>query len=429
MSHFRTHLLFISLVVLWGCGGSFGPKLDGLANRSSHQENDEIQNSPPNSETSQLPSQQPPEFPVPSTPEEEVDPALSCAQTLSVGANISSAISSAANGSVICLSPGNYGPIQLANINRSGFVTITSENSTLAEMSPDIYNSKYIKFVRLKLSNASIRACSVSIHFIKNTFIPETPHLLFNNDVTCPPETKMDYLVDGNSFDRGQNILFEGRLSLRGVDGAVISNNLFSNVPTKNASDGIQIIGGSRNLMIGPGNIFTGIQESQCGAVHCDAIQDYGGGPNNKIIGNFFKDGDTFIMMPDGSNNYLVSDNIFDGTGNSYPDKIQFGSAANPIFRHNTVLSVRVSFDSKTNNPASTNAVGENNIMILGSSFKTSNGSGCSNCTFNNNLTISPIFIGGTNPKTWNGFQLAPESPGYQSATDGNDMGTTYYGP
>jgi hypothetical protein len=215
----------------------------------------------------------------------------------------------------------------------------------------------------------------------------------------------------------------------------VVRGSSFSGVGSE-ASDGIQLLGGTRDSTIGPGNTFSGIRESACGSVHCDAIQLYGAGANNTIDGNLFNNGDTFIMAPDGSATTSVTNNVFDGTGATYPDKIQFGSATNPVFRHNTVRDVRVSFDSKTGMPASSGVLAKDNILVGSSIWKTSNGSGCTSCSFlsnlyddsgsasgTGNLIGTPIFSGGSSPITLAGFKLGSGSIGIGGASDGGNMG------
>ncbi|MEZ0392011.1 MAG: DUF4082 domain-containing protein [Pseudobdellovibrionaceae bacterium] len=362
-----------------------------------------------------------------------------CDQTLSTGSNIASAVSSAPNGSTICLNSGNYGSINFWNIARSGFVTLQSASGTGAAMSPSIGNSKFIKFSNMTLNNTVMNNCSTSIHFLNSVFSPHQGGLAIDNR-GCSV-TNQDILVDGVKFDQVHQATWEGRLSISGAKGMTIRNSTFSGVSSSGASDGIQIIGGSTNVTVGPNNTFSGILQALCGSVHCDNIQDYGGGPNNKIIGNHFINGDFFIMMPDGSSTYTVTDNVFDGRASGNIDKIQFGSAASPIFRHNTIRSARVSFDSKSGMSASSNVQAQNNIMMNGSSWKTTNGSGCSNCTFTynlydsssiqrgtNNLSGTPSFVGGTSPSGLSGYQLASSSVGYKAGSDGLDMGITSYG-
>jgi hypothetical protein len=357
-----------------------------------------------------------------------------CSQTLNVGDDVASAVFAAASDSTICLNGGDYGTVNFDNVVHSGFVTVRSTSGISARMSPEISASTFIRFQSMTLTNMDVNSCSTNIHILNSTFVPQTAGLLFNYISTCPGVTDMGLLIDGTTFDRVQQANFEGRLSIRGVRGLTVSNSVFSGEPTLQPSDGIQIVGDSTNIQVGPGNVFTGILEALCGDVHCDAIQDYGGGPNNHIVGNRFENGDTYLMFPDGSDSYTIENNIFDGTLVDYSTKIQLGGSVNAIFRHNTLKNVISTFDSKT---PSANALIENNIYIdNGGIFAT----GCSGCTIRFNLYSSslpgthnvvgtPAFIAGSWPTPWAGWRLAAGSFGKNAANDGQDIGTTYYGP
>jgi hypothetical protein len=342
---------------------------------------------------------------------------------------------------VICLNAGNYGSVNLYNISRSSFVTIQSASGQSANIAPQIGASKYIRISNVTLSGfVLVNSCSTNIEFVNSKFIGNTEGMAI--DASSCPSTTHNYLVDGVTFANTGQATWEGRLSLRATNGMTIKNSTFSGIWSGSPSDGVQLFGGTQNTTVGPNNVFSGILESLCGTTHCDAIQLYGAGSNNKITGNYFINGDTFIMAPDGTDRVTVNNNVFDGTAASYMDKIQFGSAASPVFKHNTVRNVRVSFDSKVGNSASTNVIAQDNIMVgSNTSWKTSNGSGCSNCTFThnlfddsadasgtNNLIGSPTFVGGASPNTFAGFQLTSNSLGSRAATDGTDMGSNYFG-
>ena len=187
-----------------------------------------------------------------------------------------------------------------------------------------------------------------------------------------------------------------------------------------------------------PEMYFSGLLQGSCSA-HVDAIQEYGS-RQTVIDGNYFNNGDTFIMCPDGTSGDIVRNNVFDGSTTSYIDKIQFGSASSPVFEHNTIRNVRISFDSKTGSSASRDLIARNNILIGSSTWKTSNGSGCTNCNISNNLYDdsssaigtgniigNPTFVGGSIPSTYAGWELISGSLGYQEAIDGNDMGAILY--
>lgn len=359
--------------------------------------------------------------------------AQSCTTTLSVGQNLATAVSSAANDSVICLNSGNWGSVNLFNIRRGGYVTVRSASAKVAQIAPQVGNSTYIKFDSLTISGSILQnSCSANIQWLNNVF--DGRQFTLSNS-GCG---NLSTLIDGNSF-RNYNVGggYEGRLSLVYGSGITVTNNYFGD---GGASDGIQLVGGVSNVTIAQ-NTFSGIRQSSCGSVHCDAIQIYGAGSGNVIEKNWFKNGDTFIMAPDGSSSVTVRNNVFDGTGNSYAFKVQFGSASNLKFEHNTLKDASVAIDSKTGMSASTNAVVRNNILVGAANFKTSGGSGCSGCSLTNNLFDNsgdasgssnvigvPNFSGGSAPPAWAGWQLTSGSAGKNAGSDGLDLGTTFYG-
>ena len=359
-----------------------------------------------------------------------------CYQTLNPGANVASAVSSAPDGSVICLNSGNYGTVNLFNLttNKPNFVTIRSTTGKGAVISPQVGNSRWIILQNLTIGYSLLNSCSQHIKYLDNTF---SGQLTLSNQ-GC---SNLDILIDGNTFfdiDAGGG--YEGRLSVVYGDcpsGITISNNEFGN---GGCSDGVQIVGNACQVQVGPGNIFSGLLQGSCSA-HVDALQEYGS-RQTVIDGNYFSNGDTFIMCPDGTTGDTIKNNVFDGTTtSSYIDKIQFGSASNPVFEHNTIRNVRISFDSKTGSSASKNLIARNNILIGSSTWKTSNGSGCTGCTFSNNLYDdsgsargtdnligNPTFVGGTVPSSYAAWKLTQGSLGYQAGNDGKDMGVSILG-
>lgn len=51
---------------------------------------------------------------------------------------------------------------------------------------------------------------------------------------------------------------------------------------------------------------------------------------------------------------------------------------------------------------------------------------GCSGCTIAGNVQCNPTFVGGPTPETYEGWKLAPVSPGAALASDGLDMGVVF---
>jgi|APLak6261659701_1056019.scaffolds.fasta_scaffold06876_1 hypothetical protein len=356
-----------------------------------------------------------------------------CDKTLSPGADVASAVSSAPNGSTICLNSGNYGTVNLTNITRSGYVTIQSTTDKGASISPQLWNTDYVRLQSLAISSsASQQGCSVHVQWVNNKI--DGAGLTLKN----PNCGNIDTLVEGNSF-RNYNFpagWYNGRLNVVYGSGVTVRNNYFGDGGN---ADGIQVLGQASDVNI-TGNTFSGILQSLCGDMHCDSIQLYGAGPRVVINGNHFYNDSVFIMAPDGSDDVTVTNNVFDGSSVNYAGKVQFGSANNPRFEHNVVLNTNVGFSSKSGQPASTNVVAKNNIL-KGGRFDTSVGNGCSNCSFTrnlfytsdiasgtNNLVGIPTYVGGAAPTKYTGFQLTSSSLGYKVATDGSDMGVVFTG-
>lgn len=341
-----------------------------------------------------------------------------CDQTLSPGANVASAVSNAANGTTICLNNGNYASVDLFNIARSGYVTVRSTSGKGASIAPQVGKTNYVRFESLTISTDILQnSCSTHVQWANNDFSGKGLTLTNSG---CG---NLDTLIDSNSFTKfNVGGGYEGRLSLVYGSGITVTNNFFGN---GGASDGIQLIGNVSNVNISK-NTFSGILESLCGSVHCDAIQLYGAGTGIVLDSNYFANGDTFIMAPDGTDNLTIKNNVFNGVGVSYPYKIQLGSANNARFEHNTLINTSAAFDSKTGSPASKNVIAQNNIFASGSGYKTSGGNGCSICTITSNLTGTPTYVGGINPTTFAGHQLTSSSLGYKAAADGKDMGVVF---
>lgn len=363
-----------------------------------------------------------------------------CTQTFSSLTGLAAAIGSAANGSVICLDSGTYGALDLFDYGRSGYVTLRSTTGTGATLGyTRIGNSDYIRLRNISVTGLLVNSCSLNIQLVNVTVPVDASGILFDAS-SCPSSTH-NYLVDGATLIDVGMANYEGRLNCRDCNGVIIRNSLFSGIGSE-PSDGIQFQGGTKNVTI-IGNTFSDILESQCGAVHCDAIQ-LQGNSDIRIAANYFKNGDTFIMSPDGCTDVTVEDNIFDGNGVSYEYKFQMGSCASPIIRHNVFRQVGVAVDSKVGESASSNALIENNIFSGSlSGIKLTGGSGCTSCIVRYNMFTDsaaasgtnqvsgpPTFIAGvTSPTTWAGWELASGSNGENAGNDGKNVGSLYFNP
>jgi len=353
---------------------------------------------------------------------------------LNPGSSVTSAVSSAPAGSTICLNTGSYGNQSFNGIVKSSTVTVRSTEAQGAVISLSIGGTTSgLRFDSLAIGSSGIQGTAKNITISNSRF---TNQLVIRMDAVA----NANILIDGNTFD-GISVCgscYEGRLQVNGGAypiGVKVTRNHFGG---RGESDGIQI--GAPGVVVGPGNVFEDIRQGSYSR-HVDAIQGYGQS-RTTITGNYFRNSDVFLMFPDGGTAELINNNVFDGgSGNN---GIQLGSHNGDVFEHNTVRNVTVNMDKKTENTTpSQNIVARNNIMI-GSNFKTVDTNGtpaCTNCTFDHNLFTSsgsvkgtasmvgtPLFVGGSVPSTWAGWQLAPSSPGFAGGSDGKDMGANYFG-
>jgi len=351
--------------------------------------------------------------------------AQSCTQTLSVGANVASAVASAANNSTICLNNGNYGGVNFTNANRTGYVILRSTSGTGATISPAVNGAGWIKFQSLTISGSDVTNCAHHIQFLGSTFTSGL--FVTNQNASCA--ANMNLLVDGNTFGDLGTATYEGRISVADDDGPQVSMGLtISNnvIGPGCQSDGIQLVGGASGVTIGPGNIFDGI--SQTGPVHCDMIQFYGSGQNDVITGNWFRNGSTVLTHHSGTpTGTQFTNNVL-----SNVQQLQVGTSANFVFEHNTIYRLTDVFTIVSG----TNNIIRDNIMLNSIGLGTSGCSGCtvsfnmcnSNCTGTNQIIGTPTFVGGTIPTTWAGWQLTATSLGNNAGHDGKDVGVDFSG-
>lgn len=367
---------------------------------------------------------------------------------MSTGANIASAIASAANGSTICLNSGNYGAVNLSDITRTGYVTVQSTTGVGAQMSPTIANSDYIRLKGMTLSNAAISRCSTNIQIVGSTWVQDTGGISVNdNGFGCDTSNK-NILVDGNTMIMTRATGGEGKITLTSVNGVTITNNLIQGQPganlpsgSKTGGDGIQTAGSVNNIIIGPGNIFRDILQAPCGSdpvkdPHCDSIQIVDSVANANIVvnGNWFDNVEVTLQHHDwGTAPVKFTNNLVTNSRHNW----SYGAPANNyLIDHNTFYN-----QADPNWGAySVNSTGmnfRNNIVISSENPKL-----CPGCSASYNLggtagqaigtnaiVGTPTFVGGSLPTTWAGWQLAAGSLGKGNASDGLDRGTNYFGP
>lgn len=354
-----------------------------------------------------------------------------CDQTLSPGANVASAVSTATSGSTICLNSGDYGTVSFSGISKSNYVKIQSTSARGATLSPQISSSKYLQFENLTISGSTISACASNITIANSTFTRGLGITMRNSACSNYP---LNIDINGNTFGSMEGALYEGRISVADKDGkqpsmgVVIRNN---EIKDGCLSDGVFLAGGASGVQIGPGNIFSNIVQS--GSVHCDNIQFYGSGWNNVIEGNFFNGGST-LMLINGNDNGIIRNNVFKSVGSATLDvQNACPSSTYPVLvEHNTFHGALLRINYYCN------ATIRNNAFLNGT-YSTIGTVNCTNCaaSYNvanngvygtNSIQGTVVFTGGSNPTTQAGYQLTVSSPGYRNGSDSNDRGINYYG-
>jgi hypothetical protein len=379
--------------------------------------------------------------------------AVTCDQTFSTGNNAAIIAAVAANPSTtktLCLNSGNYGDMNLWDITRSAYVTIRSTTGVGAQIGPDPGNSDFIRLESLTIvEGVMVDSCSTNIQIVDNVLMEQL--ILTGNG--CGAFTA-NYLVEGNSFNTAidnQGSGIEGQLQvidLNGSSGAVIiRGNTFDGVGSSGCADGIQI-SGTTNLTIGPDNRITNHEQAGC-SLHVDGIQLVPSNSGTVIEKNYFENNSVNLALYDGVSNLTIRNNILNCDASDTRD-MQMGDVQTASITHNTWKNCPIEWSSDPGDESS-NIVFENNILdnsnitdsqgnfcgpgcILrynllsrGGSFEPDGGSPtCSNC-----VTGNATYVGGgaSPPATWAGWQLDTGSPGENAGNDGNDMGTTYYGP
>ena len=341
--------------------------------------------------------------------------------------NLAAVFAGAQPGDTIVLAAGAYG--SFSGGQKAGQVSIVAPPGVGATMSLSFTNASNIHLEGATISGGTIGGGSRSIAIVGSRFTDMTT-------VDASSMTNAGIIFDRDTFDgiNATSSSYEGRLSVRGANngapvGVAVTNSHFGG---GGCSDGVQIVGGANGVQVGPGNEFAGVKQASC-SNHVDSIQLYGSKATN-IVGNFFHDDDTVIMAPDGGDHELITDNVMLGSG--YVSAVQLGSHDGTQFLHNTVKNIQVQTGSKVGGQASRGVVVQDNIFAQGASLLPSQGSGCSGCPADHNLFASsgsstgtaalvgaPVFVGGANPTTYAGYQLAPGSPGKATASDGTDRG------
>ena len=263
----------------------------------------------------------------------------SCTQTLSSGANLSTALSSAAAGAVICLSSGSYSA-NVTKINKSSMVTVQPAPGASPTLSYSMLNqATNLRFQGLKFTGG-IEALGPSskIQLVDNEFVG--PFGFHANGQEQSNGTEVtDVLIDGNNM---HNLDYTGTQGTANGYGITASNGAARFTITDNtikspASDYIQFA--SPNTVLIDHNTFLGPSLLGSHADHQDLVQIFGGGKNVTFTNNVARNTETqeSLLFQEGAfTNVVIENNLFDHDSRGYT--CQLYQSTGMVFRNNTVV-------------------------------------------------------------------------------------------
>lgn len=354
------------------------------------------------------------------------------------GSSVNSAVQGGTTSTVLCFASGAYGELDIYNAGPSGSSgQLLMRPANSATVSGINFNLNGVRKVKI---DGFAGSSSTDGMVVQDTGLQTNQSITFsNNRMTSNGVYIRDgragsgpVLVDSNEFvgfgsspEQSRLVLYNNCPAPQNV---TISNNEFGN----GQADGIDLTG-TCDVDI-TGNVIYGINQGNCGGIHCDAIQDNGGSSGVTITGNYLYDNDTGIMAYDGcGSGWVVSDNVVEAeaaAGNS----INLGGCSGPTVTHNTILGSGkyINFGSKSGQQT-TNITVRDNIAPGGvasngagtaASFTTNDYNLCvGGCTGSHSVSGSPTFAGGSTPSAYEGFCLSSGSTGKGAASDGDDMG------
>ncbi len=262
-----------------------------------------------------------------------------CTQTLSSGANLSSAISSASPGTVICLDGGSYS-VNVTKANNSSMVTIKPAEGASPTLSYSMLNqATNLRFEELKFTGG-IEALGPSsdLQFVGNEFVgPFGFHA--NGQAQSNGTEVTDVLFDGNYL---HDLDYTGNQGTANGYGVTASNGVSRFTVTNNtikstASDYLQFA--SPNTVTIDHNTFLGPSLLGSHADHQDLVQIFGGGKNVTFTNNVARNTQTqeSLLFQEGAfSNVVIENNLFDHDSRGYT--CQLYQSAGMVFRNNTVV-------------------------------------------------------------------------------------------
>jgi hypothetical protein len=279
-----------------------------------------------------------PEAPgAPESPTEPETPRPACTQTLSSGANVSSAISNAAGGAIICLPPGSSS-FNVSNVNKGSLVTLRGTGGTLGYSMINKSSGLRLESIHFTGGLDLIGATS-NIQIMHNEFTGSFGIHAGGEAHSVSGSKVSNVVIEGNylhdlDYTGTQGVANGyGITALDGVSNFVIRGNTIKSP----ASDYIQ--SASPVNFVVDHNTFLGPSLLGSHADHQDLWQVFGGGSNLTFTNNVARDTETqesLLFQEAGFSNVVVENNLFDHDSKGYTCQIY--QSTNLTFRNNTIV-------------------------------------------------------------------------------------------
>jgi hypothetical protein len=403
--------------------------------------------------------------------------AVTCTSTLSSGASVSSALSSAVAGSTICLNAGTYS-FTTGTINKSSMTTViaapgVTRDQAIINGGINLQASRNITFQTMTINGITTLGWPGSGPGATNITLTDISFPSTSSGVCLfvgDDNTNRGILISYSAFVNTGRACGEARLQLNAWGGAggaqqtkswdhgiVIDHNLFQGpgASASNCSDGIQGAGSATGYTVSnntfrwidqhPLNHGTANFDCPDNTGHFDPFQPYDS-DYIRIYNNLFDDNTTGLLNADCAATHTdVQSNVWINNGEYGNPVIIAGGSSDSTFSHNVVTNGSLS--THGNSCDGFAGTFTNNVLTGGFYDYGAGGTGTgvapSNPDYNltttavlrgpHGISASPIFVGGNltpggSNTTWDNFALASNSPGYLAGGDGKSMGIVVSG-
>jgi hypothetical protein len=259
----------------------------------------------------------------------------SCSTVVSSKSALVSAVNSAANGSVVCVTNGSYGTVTFG-AKRSGWVTVRSQNpqgAVFDEISFD--DAAYIRLEKVRVKGRVGNSQDNSHHIqvagsVVGSVWAESPAKQFSGP--GPSDWVIEYNDIPNCASFCIGLVSESPSRYCPVSNITVRGNKIG--PMAGGEDAIRIHNW-RNLTIENNEIFGVIENGQ----HNDCLQSVWGGTGIRFAGNYLHDNNcqTFFLKDGYTENIVVENNLsVRNRAGSAPVVAQIWPSRNVTIRNNT---------------------------------------------------------------------------------------------